>query len=157
MVVKPGGATVAREEALSRVIGALTGWTVAVAQFNGVVAARLGVTETGLQCLYVLSRHGPTTAGEVGRRVNLTSGAASRMLDRLEAAGHVRRVPDQRDRRRVLVEATAESLDRVAALYTPLTDRLREHLADLDDDLVAELGRFAAAAEESTDAEIRRL
>jgi DNA-binding MarR family transcriptional regulator len=115
------------------------------------------LTETGLQCLYVLSRLGPTTAGEVGRRVNLTSGAASRMLDRLESAGYVRRVPDPGDRRRVLVEATPESLERVAAFYTPLTDRLREHLAGLDEEHLAALGRFAVAAEESTDAEIRRL
>jgi DNA-binding MarR family transcriptional regulator len=148
---------VERDEAVSQALAALTGWTVAVAQFNGRVAGRMQLTETGLQCLYVLSRLGPTTAGEVGRRVNLTSGAASRMLDRLQAAGYVRRVPDPQDRRRVLVEATPESLDRVAEFYTPLTDRLRDHLAGLDDDHLAELRRFALAAEESTDAEIRRL
>jgi DNA-binding MarR family transcriptional regulator len=145
------------DERVDRVLAALTGWTVAVVQFNGLVATRMQLTETGLQCLYVLSRLGPTTAGELGRRVNLTSGAASRMLDRLEAAGYVRRVPDPGDRRRVLVEATAESLDRVAAYYTPLTDRLREHLAGLDAEHLAALERFAVAAEESTDAEIRRL
>jgi len=145
------------DERVDQVIAALTGWTVAVVQFNGLVATRMQLTETGLQCLYVLARHGPTTAGEVGRRVNLTSGAASRMLDRLESAGYVRRVPDPGDRRRVLVEATAESLAQVATYYTPLTDRLREHLAGLDDEVLTELHRFAAAAEQSTDAEIRRL
>jgi DNA-binding MarR family transcriptional regulator len=146
-----------REQLLSGVVGALAGWTVAVARFNGLVASRMQLTETGLQCLYVLARLGPTTAGEVGRRVNLTSGAASRMLDRLQAAGYVRRVPDPHDRRRVLVEATDESLARVSTYYTPLNDRLREHLTGLDDDQLALFLRFAAAAEESTDAEIREI
>jgi hypothetical protein len=57
----------------------------------------------------------------------------------------------------VLVEATDESLARVSTLYTPLTDRLREHLTDLDDEQLAVFLRFAAAAEASTDDEIRKL
>jgi hypothetical protein len=55
----------------------------------------------------------------------------------------------------VLVEATDESLVRVSTYYEPLNDRLRSHLTDLDDDLLDVLLRFAAAAEESIDAEIR--
>jgi DNA-binding MarR family transcriptional regulator len=151
------GGPVERERLVTDVVGALTGWTVAVVQFNGMVADRMQVTETGLQCLYVLARHGPTTAGELARRVNLTSGAASRMLDRLQAAGYVRRVPDPHDRRRILVEPTPQSLERVSTYYTPLTDRLREHLAGLDDAHLAGLLHFARAAEDSTEAEIRRL
>lgn len=41
--------------------------------------------------------------------------------------------------------------------YTPLTDRLRAHLADLGDEHLAALPRFATAAEYGTDAEIRGL
>src|SRR3954465_3332774 len=155
MWLSTGGRAV--DERVDQVIAALTGWTVAVVQFNGLVANRMQLTETGLQCLYVLSRLGPTTAGEVGRRVNLTSGAAPRVRGRLESVGSVRRVPDPHDRRRVLVEATPESLERVADFYTPLTDRLRDHLAGLAADHPAGLRRLALAAEESTDAEIRRL
>lgn len=146
-----------REQLVSDVIGALTGWTVAVVQFNAMVADRMQVTETGLQCLYELARHGPSTPGELAKRVNLTSGAASRMVERLHAAGYVRRVPDPSDRRRVLVEPTVESLERISSYYTPLTDRLREHLADLDEGHLAHLLRFAVEAQRSTDVEIRTL
>jgi DNA-binding MarR family transcriptional regulator len=115
------------------------------------------VTATDLQCLFVLSRHGPTTPGELARQVNLTSGAASRMVDRLESAGHVVRKPHPHDRRRVVVEATQESLEQVARYYTPLTDRLRGHLAGFDDDQLARLLRFARDAQDATDDEIQRL
>lgn len=145
------------ERLVADVLGALTGWTVAVVQFNGMVADRMDVTETGLQCLYELARHGPSSPGELAKRVNLTSGAASRMIERLQAAGYVRRVPDPHDRRRVVVEPTPESLDRIARLYAPLTARLHAHLADLDADHLASMLAFATAAQASTDAEVRTL
>lgn len=145
------------EHLVADVLGALTGWTVAVVQFNGLVADRMDVTETGLQCLYELARHGPSSPGELARRVNLTSGAASRMIERLQTAGYVRRVPDPHDRRRVVVEPTPESLDRIAQLYTPLTDRLHAHLAGLDAGHLASMLAFATAAQASTDAEVRNL
>ena len=81
-------------ELRSRVIRALPDWLVPLVQFNGLVAARLGVTANVLQCLYVLEHLGPSTAGELARRVNLTSGSASRMIDRLVARGYATRRPD---------------------------------------------------------------
>jgi DNA-binding MarR family transcriptional regulator len=48
------------------------------------------------------------SAGELSRALMLSSGAMTNRLDRLEAAGLVRRVPDPRDRRGVMVELTAE-------------------------------------------------
>ena len=146
---------VPRDAELSRVIEHMTAWTVLVAQYNGMVADRVGVGPTDLQCLYALALHGPTTVGTLAERVNLTSGSASRMVERLDAAGHVRRVRDSRDRRRVLIEAVPAAVELVGRHYQPLTDRLRADLADFD---AAELARFTAffrAAEASTDAVIR--
>jgi DNA-binding MarR family transcriptional regulator len=48
------------------------------------------------------------SAGELSRALMLSSGAMTNRLDRLEAAGLVRRVPDPRDRRGVLVELTEQ-------------------------------------------------
>ncbi|WP_432117157.1 MarR family winged helix-turn-helix transcriptional regulator [Streptomyces sp. bgisy032] len=42
---------------------------------------------------------GPMTPGRLRRRLNLTSGAVTACLDRLERAGHIRRVRDAGDRR----------------------------------------------------------
>jgi DNA-binding MarR family transcriptional regulator len=47
-----------------------------------------------------------TSPGSLARDLDLSSGAMTSRLDRLEASGHVRRLPDPDDRRAVLVELT---------------------------------------------------
>jgi DNA-binding MarR family transcriptional regulator len=138
-------------------LGALTSWTVLLVQFNSMVAGKLGVTESDLQCLFVLAHSGPSTAGALATRINLTTGSVSRMIDRLLAAGHVTRRPDPADRRRVIIEATPESLDLVASCYEPLNDRLRADLDGFDAEQLVLLAGFGRAAERSTEAEIRRI
>ena len=59
--------------------------------------------------LGALRRAGPphrSTPGKLAERADLSSGAMTNRLDRLEKAGHVRRLPDPDDRRGVLVELT---------------------------------------------------
>ena len=46
------------------------------------------------------------SAGALSKQAELSSGAMTNRLDRLEEAGLVRRLPDQEDRRGVLVELT---------------------------------------------------
>lgn len=142
---------------LAEVLAALARWTVQVTQFNGMVADHMHVTQSDLQCLYVLELRGPATASQLARSVNLTTGSASRMIDRLDAAGYVTRTPDPHDRRRVLIAPTRQSIERVSGYYQRLNDRLAEHLATLDPDELGVLLRFAVAAQRGTDAEIAAL
>ncbi|RBQ18263.1 MarR family transcriptional regulator [Spongiactinospora rosea] len=131
----------------------IPGWAIAVVQLNSAVASRLGVTDTDVLCLHVLDRYGPATPGVLAKRVNLTTGSASRMIDRLVAAGCVRRVPDPADRRRVLIEPTQEGRDRATTAYAGLVARTREELAGYTDEELRTLVRFMAAAERDTAAE----
>lgn len=48
------------------------------------------------------------SAGDLSRALLLSSGAMTNRLDRLETAGHVRRLPDPKDRRGVLIELTEQ-------------------------------------------------
>ena len=48
------------------------------------------------------------SAGSLARRTDLSSGAMTNRLDRLEKAGLVKRLPDPDDRRGVLIELTDE-------------------------------------------------
>jgi DNA-binding MarR family transcriptional regulator len=50
------------------------------------------------------------SAGKLAARADLSSGAMTNRLDRLESAGLVRRLPDPGDRRGVLVELTDKGL-----------------------------------------------
>lgn len=81
-------------------------------------------------------------AGELARRVELTSGAMTSRLDALEAEGLVRRLRDPSDRRSVLVELTEQGLEKheqalgiqaqkEALLAEALTEREKEQLNGL--------------------------
>ncbi|HEX7099880.1 MAG TPA: MarR family transcriptional regulator [Acidimicrobiia bacterium] len=92
------------------------------------IAQSLGLHVTDLRCLEVLQR-GPHTAGELADEVGLTSGAMTRLLDRLESAGFVRRRPDPDDRRRVVIEPVPERMASVDEMYRGMAEDWEEILA----------------------------
>lgn len=92
-------------------------------------ASLLGLSPTDARCWHLLQQHGAMTAGAVASALGLTSGAVTAMIDRLERGGHVRRVRDTIDRRRVIIDVTAESRRRSVDLYKPLAAGIRERLA----------------------------
>jgi DNA-binding MarR family transcriptional regulator len=82
------------------------------------------------------------TPSEIARRTHVTDGAVSQRLAKAEAAGLVRRRPQEHDRRSVVVELTArgrrlvdrtvgELLAHEETLLEPLTPAERVRLADL--------------------------
>ena len=146
-----------RREAEQEVVAALPGWVNAISQLNRLIADRMGVTASDLDCLHVLNHHGPATAAELAREVGLTPGSVSRMIDRLDAAGCIKRTADPNDRRRVLIEPTSDGLARIAAYYDGLAARAHEDLAELDSDELGALLRFIKRSEQGTHDELARL
>jgi DNA-binding MarR family transcriptional regulator len=67
-------------------------------------AKACGLGATDLYALNLLELAGPMTPGELAARTGLTSGPTTRLIDRLERAGYVRRRPAANDRRKVIVE-----------------------------------------------------
>jgi len=53
------------------------------------------------------------SAGDLSRALLISTGAMTNRLDRLEAAGLLRRVPDPKDRRSVLIELTEAGQERI--------------------------------------------
>lgn len=92
-----------------------------------------------------LRKYGPpyrTSAGRLASDLRLSSGAMTNRLDRMEAAGLVRRLPDPNDRRGTLVEPTehghrawdqavAASARREARYTAVLTEPEKQRLHDL--------------------------
>ena len=71
--------------------------------------AEFGLTDGEWKVLTHLQLDGPPhrkSAGQLAKWGDLSSGAMTNRIDRLEQAGFVRRVPDPVDRRGVLVELT---------------------------------------------------
>ncbi|WAL64516.1 MarR family transcriptional regulator [Amycolatopsis cynarae] len=146
-----------RREAEERVLAALPGWVNAISQLNRLIAERMGVTASDLDCLHVLNQQGPATAAELARRVGLTPGSVSRMIDRLDAAGCIKRTNDPRDRRRVLIEPTSDGLARIAAYYDGLTARAHDDLAVFRKEELDALLQFVERSQDSALDELSRL
>lgn len=87
---------------------------------SNAIADRLGVTSTELEVLGTLVVRGPLSAGDLARRTGLTSGAVTRLIDRLVERGSVRRLSDPDDRRRVLVEITPGAAKACDPFYEPI-------------------------------------
>ncbi|MDR7327764.1 MULTISPECIES: MarR family winged helix-turn-helix transcriptional regulator [Catenuloplanes] len=97
--------------------------------FRYAVAERLGLTVSDLECLDFLADAGPATAGQVAERTNLTTGAVTSMLRRLQQAGYVTAERDPADRRRVIVALRPEraaELDRPYERFAARAERLVE-------------------------------
>ncbi len=101
--------------------------------------------------LSALRRAGPPfqlTPGALLRATLVTSGTMTNRIDRLAAAGLVRREPDPRDRRGVLVTLSERGREVVDAAFTDLLDREQALLAALGEDqrqLLADLLRTLLA------------
>ena len=76
----------------------------AVIAFHEAVASRLGMTAAEWRCLGLLGQHGPATAGRLAALSGFTTGAITGIVDRLERSGYVRRLPNPRNRRSVVIE-----------------------------------------------------
>ncbi|HEY9374011.1 MarR family winged helix-turn-helix transcriptional regulator [Streptomyces sp.] len=88
------------------------------ALFNQAVADHLRLHPTDVQCLNLLSLESePVTIGRVAELTGLTTGSATRLVDRLERAGYVARERDAEDRRRVLVATVPERMAEIGALW----------------------------------------
>lgn len=88
------------------------------------VAERVGLSQTDLLAMDLISSNSHVTAGQLARHLHLTSGAITGLIDRLERSGFARRQSDPKDRRRVVVVPTAKG-DRVGELFGPLGLGLR--------------------------------
>ena len=89
----------------------------------------------GFDVLSALRRQGPPfqlTPGALLRATLVTSGTMTNRIDRLATAGLVRREPDPRDKRGVLVTLTDQGQARVDAALAGLLHRERMLLAGLD-------------------------
>src|SRR5436309_14241038 len=88
--------------------------------FDNIAADRPGVNRTDLHCLNAIENAGGLTAGQPASQTGLTTGAVTGVIDRLVRAGRARRLADERDRRRVRVEVTAEFYERADEIWGPM-------------------------------------
>ena len=82
------------------------------------------------------------TAGGLGAAVDLRSASVTALVDRLEKVGHLRRVRDAEDRRRVALEMSDSAMAAGASHFGGLARDLTAAMADFTDDELAVVRRF---------------
>ena len=76
--------------------------------------------------LYVLWEHGQLTITEIGKLTSLAKTSLTSMLDRMEAGGLIKRVPDKNNRRQIFIVITEK-----AKVYREKYDHLSEQMNEL--------------------------
>lgn len=123
------------------------------------IARSAGLNGVDLQVVGVLMSAGARTPGDLAAQVGISSGGAiTALVDRLERGGWVTRRRDERDRRRVLVEAVPQRvLEQVGPVYERLSARWAEYLDGLTDEQVDLLTDALDAATAINREEVERL
>jgi DNA-binding MarR family transcriptional regulator len=120
-------------------------------QFTGLgtsffrAAARVGIAVTDMQVIDLLDLTGPSTAGLLADLTGLTTGAITRILDRLEKAGLVRRERDPNDGRKVIVrlERGKDDMSKVRSILDSVGKAWDEVASRYDDEQIAFLIRIS--------------
>ena len=97
---------------------------------------QLSLNEGEFSVLSALRRTEPPhelTPTELHRALLLSTGAMTHRLDRLEHSGHIVRLPDDIDRRKVTVRLTATGVEAVDHAMDAYTETLTKLLAVADD------------------------
>jgi DNA-binding MarR family transcriptional regulator len=115
-------------ELIEEILEQLSVMTVDVEELTGATANFVRLNRTDFHALQVLSSSRGMTAGELARALRVTTGATTRVIDSLVAAGHARREWDPEDRRRILVSVTPAALRALERSRQRLRDDAKQAL-----------------------------
>ena len=133
-----------RPERIHAFAVALTRVAEADRRLRAAAAEHAGLNIADFDAVRYLAEEGPVPAGRIAEAMEITSGAVTGLVDRLERAGWVERARHEVDRRQVVVELAPARRPLIDA-DRALRDRLLgDALAELDD---AALGETAALLE----------
>lgn len=119
---------------------------------NERIARGLGINVVDLQTFGIVLGSGrPMTAGEISARTELPTSTTTRVIDRLEKIGFVRRTSDPADRRKVVVEAVPETLASLENAYTGIIEGMRQLHTGFDDSELEIVARYLEAMNAADD------
>jgi DNA-binding MarR family transcriptional regulator len=125
---------------------------------NHRVGLRVALKDVDLDCLDLISRHGPLSPSALARRAGLHPATMTGVLDRLQRAGWITRErdPDAVDRRAVAVRVLRERGGELYHLYSGMNASMDDILAGYDESQLALLDDFlrrtTVAGRDATDA-----
>ena len=136
--------TVSDTHEADRITEATRRLDVAVSNLSAAFARDAGVSVPELLALENLENSG-LGPSELARRLQLSTGAVTALVDRLESSGHAARSAHPSDRRRIVVSRTAKGSDALATAAAPLEHEIRRLADGLDENEREVVGRFLDA------------
>ncbi len=129
-------------------------WYISAAvRFQIAVADQLEMPLTDVHAIGALLELGPVGVRRLAEVMGMTTGAATRLVDRLERAGYVRREADPDDRRRLVLRVNEQQLSQISQYYEPMGDRWERQVEDYSDDQLEFLLEFLRRGRESAQLE----
>ncbi|GAA1607502.1 MarR family transcriptional regulator [Catellatospora bangladeshensis] len=129
--------------------GDLRDLRVQLGMLNRHVGARLGLREVDLDCLDLVSRHGPLSPGALARQAGLHPATMTGILDRLERGGWLVRERDPADRRSVVLRVPPDRGREIAGLFTAANAAMDELFAGCTEDELQVIAGFLHRAVEA--------
>ncbi|MEI6449797.1 MAG: MarR family transcriptional regulator [Actinomycetes bacterium] len=102
----------------------------------------VGISVPEMLALEHLDADGSIGPSELARRLQMTTGAMTALVDRLAASGHVVRERHPADRRRILVKRTQKADHDLTAEIAPMAMEILKLAESLDDAERQAVGRF---------------
>jgi DNA-binding MarR family transcriptional regulator len=128
-----------------------------VDELTGATASFVKLNRTDFRALQALSSTQGMTAGELARTLRVTTGATTRVIDSLVAAGHAHREWDPEDRRRILVSVTPAARGAVDRSLQGLREDLGKALEGYSEGELDAVLRFVGSLRQLARTHARRL
>ncbi|MFH5823931.1 MarR family winged helix-turn-helix transcriptional regulator [Georgenia sp. AZ-5] len=115
----------------------------------------MNVTDVqALQFVIAAERHGELpTPRQLSRHLAISTASTTKLLDRLTASGHLERLPHPRDRRSLVLRATAHAHEEIRARLGRMHARMAEIARAVPPEARAAVVHFLTAMAEELDAE----
>jgi DNA-binding MarR family transcriptional regulator len=127
------------------------------ALFHHTAASKNGLGITDSKTISTLIQEGPMTAGQLAKRLSLTTGAVTSVIDRIEKAGLAKRIDDPKDRRKVIVKVNGAKLQKMGEMYDSIGDSFQRLLQNYSTQELQFLVDYYKVTIELTKEEIAKL
>ena len=115
---------------------------IAMSRLMVALSRAVGISVPEMLALEHLDADGSLGPSELARRLQLTTGAVTALVDRLEASGHVARAPHPSDRRRIVITRTQKADEDLTEEIAPMAMAILELAESLTGDERRAVGRF---------------
>src|ERR1700736_3169188 len=136
-----------RAELAEEIVGQLVRrHSIAIVLFHQAVAERLGLGPTDHKCLDLLRERGAMTGSNLAAITDLTTGAITGVVARLERAGYLQREPDPHDRRQQILSPLLERMRDIQHVFGPIRSDVAALLERFDTQQLPAIAEFLTSS-----------